>query len=107
MPSRAIGAPAIAPANTPSDTANPIVTTVAIIQALHRRGLRVPEDIAIAGSGNAEEGRHCFPQLTTIGPQRPSLQKAVGRLLDEIEGEADGPAQTFEIPWSMIGRESA
>ena len=27
MPSRAIGAPAIAPANTPSDTANPIVTT--------------------------------------------------------------------------------
>jgi len=82
-------------------------SAVAIIQALNRRGLRVPEDIAIAGSGNAEEGRHCFPQLTTIGPQRPSLQKAVGRLLDEIEGEADGPAQTFEIPWSMIGRESA
>jgi DNA-binding LacI/PurR family transcriptional regulator len=82
-------------------------SAVAIIQALHRRGLRVPQDIAVVGSGNAEEGRHCFPQLTTIGPQRPSLQQAVGHLLDEIEGKAEGPARSFEIPWSMIDRESA
>lgn len=82
-------------------------SAVAIIQALHRRGIRVPEDVAIAGSGNAEEGRHCFPQLTTIGPRRPSLATAVDHLLDEIEGKTDGRAQTFEIPWSVIARESA
>ncbi|HEY4203145.1 MAG TPA: LacI family DNA-binding transcriptional regulator [Devosiaceae bacterium] len=82
-------------------------SAVAVIHALLRRGLSVPREIAVAGSGNAEEGRHCFPALTTIGPQRPSLETPVGHLLDEIEGKADATPQTFEIPWSMIDRESA
>lgn len=82
-------------------------SAVAVIQALHRRGIGVPQDVAVVGSGDAEEGRFCFPRLTTIGPQRPSLQAAVDHLLDEIQGKTEGPAQIFEIPWSLIGRESA
>jgi len=81
------------------------LSAVAIIQALLRKGLRVPADMAVVGSGNAEDGRHCFPQLTTIGPQRSLLGTAVDHLLDEIEGEAR--TRTFEIPWSLIDRESA
>ncbi|KKB11320.1 hypothetical protein VE25_13480 [Devosia geojensis] len=81
------------------------LSAVAVIQAMLRRGVRVPEDIAIVGSGNAEDGRHCFPQLTTIGPERSLLGTSVDHLIDEIEGKAE--PRTFEIAWSMIGRESA
>jgi DNA-binding LacI/PurR family transcriptional regulator len=81
------------------------LSAVAVIQALHRRGVRVPGDLAVVGSGNAEDGRHCFPQLTTIGPERSLLGASVDHLIDEIEGNAK--PQTFEIAWSMIGRESA
>jgi LacI family transcriptional regulator len=80
---------------------------VSVVQALARFGIKVPAEIAVVGSGNAEEGALCFPALTTIGPSRPSLEEAVEHLIDRIEKIPGAETRTFTIPWSVIDRESA
>lgn len=82
-------------------------SAVSVLQALARLGIKVPTEIAVAGSGNAEEGALCFPALTTIGPSRPSLEEAVDHLIDRIEKIPGAESRTFAIPWSVIDRESA
>lgn len=82
-------------------------SAVSVIQALARLGLKVPSEIAVVGSGNAEEGALCFPALTTIGPSRPSLEEAIEHLIDRIEKVPGAESRTFTIPWSVIDRESA
>lgn len=82
-------------------------SAVSVIQALTRLGIGVPTEIAVVGSGNAEEGQLCFPALTTIGPTRPSLEEAVDHLIDRIEKVPGAESRTFVIPWSVIDRESA
>lgn len=82
-------------------------SAVSVMQALARLGIKVPADIAVVGSGNAEEGALCFPALTTIGPSRPSLEEAVDHLIDRIEKIPGAESRTFAIPWSVIDRESA
>lgn len=82
-------------------------SAVSVIQALARMGVRVPADIAVVGSGNAEEGALCFPALTTIGPSHSSLEEAIEHLIDRIEKVPGAESRTFAIPWSVIDRESA
>lgn len=82
-------------------------SAVSVIQALARLGIRVPAEIAVVGSGNAEEGALCFPALTTIGPSRPSLEEAIEHLIDRIEKVPGAENRTFAVPWSVIDRESA
>lgn len=82
-------------------------SAVSVIQALARLGFKVPSEIAVVGSGNAEEGALCFPALTTIGPSRPSLEEAIEHLIDRIEKVPGAESRTFAIPWSVIDRESA
>lgn len=82
-------------------------SAVSVIQALARLGIQVPAEIAVVGSGNAEEGGLCFPSLTTIGHSRPSLEQAVDHLIDRIENVPGAESRSFVIPWSVIGRESA
>jgi DNA-binding LacI/PurR family transcriptional regulator len=82
-------------------------SAVSVIQTLARLGISVPAQIAVVGSGNAEEGALCFPALTTIGPSRPSLEEAIEHLIDRIEKVPGAETRTFTIPWSVIDRESA
>lgn len=82
-------------------------SAVSVIHTLARLGISVPAQIAVVGSGNAEEGALCFPALTTIGPSRPSLEEAIEHLIDRIEKVPGAETRTFTIPWSVIDRESA
>lgn len=82
-------------------------SAVTVIEELHRMGMSVPDDVAVIGCGNAEEGFYCNPRLTTIGPTEMSFREAAGHVIDLIEGKAAEPHQRFIHPWTLIVRESA
>ncbi|MCA0290891.1 MAG: substrate-binding domain-containing protein [Actinobacteria bacterium] len=72
----------------------------------HEAGVRVPDDIAIAGFDDIPEGRYHTPTLTTIAPDLGALTMSVlDLLIRRIEGGA-GPAERVEVPWSLQVRES-
>jgi LacI family gluconate utilization system Gnt-I transcriptional repressor len=61
------------------------------VMACHRLGLSVPRDIAIAGFGDFEVSRHCYPTITTVSVDAYGIGRATGEsllaALDEAEGD--------------------
>src|SRR6201995_2178925 len=64
------------------------------IGAMHtvlRRGLRIPDDIAIVGFDDIEESRYVFPALTTIAPDKGELARRAVAQLFERRGRPSPP----------------
>jgi DNA-binding LacI/PurR family transcriptional regulator len=77
------------------------------IRALHKAGLRAPEDVAVVGFDDIEEGRFSTPSLTTIAPDKEKIgELAVSLLLGRIEGRRNGPGERFDVPFRLVVRES-
>jgi DNA-binding LacI/PurR family transcriptional regulator len=71
---------------------------MAVLQALHRRGIRVPEDVAVAGCDGLPLGRHTIPSLTTILLDHARLGRmAVEHVLNSEEDSAN-PCRTRLLP---------
>lgn len=95
-----------------------------VIMAAHRRGLSVPRDIAVAGFGDFEVSRHCYPTITTVSVNPYAIGQLAGQsLLAALENAqpstssrrempsnqrpaADVP-RLIRIPYEIITRESA
>lgn len=61
------------------------------IYALREHGIRVPDDVAVVGWDDAEEGAYSCPTLTTIAPDVAAIaDTAVELLLRRVEGHQDG-----------------
>lgn len=72
---------------------------------LHR-GLRVPEDIAIVGFDDSEDGRFTTPTLTTISQDKRQIARyAVDLLLSRLGGDTSPPV-TRNADWRLVARES-
>jgi DNA-binding LacI/PurR family transcriptional regulator len=73
------------------------------------RGLRVPDDIAVVGFDDVEDGRFATPSLTTVSPDKAQIaERALQCLADRIHGSAvDVPPQSVTVPHRLIARESA
>ncbi|MDT0442237.1 LacI family DNA-binding transcriptional regulator [Streptomyces johnsoniae] len=84
------------------------------IRALHERGLRVPEDIAVVGFDDVEGGRFSVPTLTTVAPDKKAVARvAVELLLLRIAEAADRtrdapgpPPEERVVPYTLAVRES-
>ncbi len=77
------------------------------IWALTRAGLRVPEDIAVVGWDNIEDGRYHAPGLTTVAPDLAALaDKAMDALIARIEGSQE-PSASYLVGHRLIVRESS
>lgn len=70
--------------------------------AIHDRGLRIPDDVAVIGFGNIDWGAHVRPALTTISVHPSTVAAGIVDML----GNKDGPALTV-IPRSLVRRGSA
>ena len=58
------------------------------LSALHAAGLRVPDDMGLAGFDGLEEARYRVPTLTTVAPDLDQMaQSAVDVLIERIQSE--------------------
>ena len=76
------------------------------IRVLLMAGLRVPEDVAVAGFDDIEEGRYSTPTLTSLAPDKRRIAAmAVEQLFRRLQGTDDDP-QVRQAPFSLQARES-
>ena len=77
------------------------------MRALDEAGYRVPEDVAVVGFDDIEEGAFATPSLTTISPATEEIGRlAVSLLLARIRGTRTGPPERIEPPFHLVIRES-
>lgn len=77
------------------------------IWSLRRAGLRVPEDVAVVGWDNIEDGRYHAPTLTTVAPDLAALaDKAMDALINRIEG-SQASGTSYQVPHALLIRESS
>ncbi|MDR2722493.1 MAG: LacI family transcriptional regulator [Cellulomonadaceae bacterium] len=76
------------------------------LSVLHRRGLRVPDDVAVIGFDNIAETEHADPPLSTVDVGRKTIaREAVRLLIDRIEGNDESP-RTLVVDFHVVERES-
>ncbi|WP_279581112.1 LacI family DNA-binding transcriptional regulator [Fodinicola feengrottensis] len=64
------------------------------LKVAHEQGLAVPEDLAIVGFDDIEDGRYSHPSLTTISPDKAQIAAlAVERLMRRLRGEDAEPTE--------------
>lgn len=84
------------------------IGAVMVLRVARKLGLRVPQDLAVAGWGNETFARFTYPSLTTIDYRPMDL---IGAALDLLsanvgrEPDASGP-QRITVPAELIVRES-
>lgn len=73
-----------------------------------RRGINVPDDLAIAGHGDFEFSEHLVPSLTTTRIDAMDIgQQTANLLLKRITGSGIEPTEkTIDVGFSIIDRES-
>ncbi|HEV7183959.1 MAG TPA: LacI family DNA-binding transcriptional regulator [Leifsonia sp.] len=76
------------------------------LRAVFDAGLRVPEDVAIIGIDDIEEGRYSRPTLSTISLDTPFIARhAVSRIISRIENPGATAEETI-APHALVVRES-
>ncbi len=76
-----------------------------LVEAL-ARGLRVPQDLAICGFGNADFSAHTVPSITTVHVDGPGIGRQAARLIiDRCRGEAIAQP-LVDVGFRMIERQS-
>jgi DNA-binding LacI/PurR family transcriptional regulator len=79
---------------------------LALLSRLQRRGLRVPDDIALVGFDDEDFAAETFPALTTVNqPLSEMARRAVAYLLDCLAGVDRGCYQEL-LPNRLVIRES-
>ena len=77
------------------------------MRAVFDAGLRVPDDIAIVGVDDIEEGRFSRPSLSTVSLDTPFIAaQAVSRIVERID-DPDREAVEVVAPHRLIVRESS
>jgi DNA-binding LacI/PurR family transcriptional regulator len=80
---------------------------ISVIWAARDAGLRVPEDLAVIGVGNVDEGLISNPRLSTVGPLRHDYTDVVRLLFDRLQAEEPPPAREIVRPWTFLRRGSS
>jgi DNA-binding LacI/PurR family transcriptional regulator len=109
--SRAEGARAMAAvldAGEPPDAVFCFTDTLALgaLHTLVHRGLRVPEDVAVIGFDDIQDGRFGTPTLSTVAPDKRALAQHAVELLAARIVDSGRPARDVVVPFELVVRES-
>jgi LacI family repressor for deo operon, udp, cdd, tsx, nupC, and nupG len=76
------------------------------MRSLTRAGRRIPDDVAVVGLDDIEEGQYSTPSLTTVAPDKAKIARtAVDTLIDLMNGSATPPAEIV-MSHRLVVRES-
>lgn len=79
---------------------------IGAMRAVFDAGLRVPDDVAVVGVDNVEEGRFSRPSLSTISLDTPFIaRESVRQIIERIE-DPELPATEIVAPHNLVVRES-
>ncbi|ROS76494.1 LacI family DNA-binding transcriptional regulator [Cellulomonas sp. PhB143] len=79
---------------------------VGALNALWRRGVRVPDDVLVAGFDDVADGRLAVPPLTTVAFDKRELAvQALTALAVRID-DPDAPRRSVVVPHAVVGRAS-
>ena len=82
-------------------------TAFGALRALHEAGMKVPDDVAVVGFDDVEEGRFSVPTLTTISPDKDLIARcAVANLVERMGGSSTAPPRDIVVPHTLARRES-
>lgn len=77
------------------------------MRTLTSRGLRIPEDVAVVGYDDIEDGRYSNPPVTTVSPDKRMIAETpVERLLKRIGSAGAVPGLEIRAPHRLVVRES-
>jgi DNA-binding LacI/PurR family transcriptional regulator len=80
---------------------------IGALHALHRRGVRVPEDVAVIGVDDIAESRYSTPTLSTVAQDVDEIARlAVDALLHRLAGGADDPPREVASSYALVVRDS-
>ena len=97
----------VEPRPTAVFAANDLMAVGAMLAA-KAAGLRIPEDIAIAGYDNVALAHLVMPPLTTLDQHPRQIGNAAARLLlDRLTGGYDGATRTHRAAFDLVVRDSA
>ena len=78
-----------------------------VLHALAEAGVRVPDDVAVVGVDDIEDGRFSQPSLTTVALDKEEIARtAVELLAARIDGAHDAPPRTVVARHRLVVRES-
>jgi len=82
------------------------VAALSVIAAAHYRGMHVPDDLAVIGTGNIPECEYSFPKLTSIGPLNRDISHVAERLISLVKEGNNSSPTTIIQEWDLILRDS-
>ncbi|MET7455785.1 LacI family DNA-binding transcriptional regulator [Streptomyces sp. NPDC005574] len=83
------------------------LVAIGAMRVLHERGLRVPDDVAVVGFDDLQEGRFGAVTLTTVSPDKQAIARlAVASLLRSLTGGAESGGQQLTPGFRLVERES-
>jgi DNA-binding LacI/PurR family transcriptional regulator len=80
---------------------------IGALRAAHDRGLRVPEDVAVVGFDDIEEGAYATPSLTTVAPDKAAIaDRAVTLIRERLDADTPSAPRSVVVPHQIRVRES-
>lgn len=79
---------------------------IGALNVLWKRGLRVSEDIAVAGFDDIADGRYAVPSLTTVSFDKRTIASEALRLLTERMADRGSAQRVVSVEYTIVERDS-
>lgn len=82
------------------------LTAIGALRAAHEKGIRIPEDISIAGCDDIEMADIVYPPLTTLRISRREYAEMLIEALNSAGEDLTKPGRQFDLPTRLVVRQS-